>query len=135
MPFDVLVVGDCPTGADLYASEWHDLQCDLEEHFRYMRAHGTNGQRPPGDPNPETHPVPRIILGVADWSTGRGAGPARNTWMVMQCEEGDVCLAFYQDGEQNRGTDNCALAAELAGLEVRRYDCPEEEGPPVLRKG
>ncbi len=118
--FDALVVGDCPTGGDLYAREWY--------HDKYMSAHGNSMSFSPG--------APKLILGKANWfpdgpgtKRDRSAGPARNRWMVEQCDEGDICLAFFQEGSGNVGTGNCSLTAELAGLQVFKLWCPKDEGP------
>jgi hypothetical protein len=54
----------------------------------------------------------------ADWSKGRSAGYERNAAMVKL--GADVCLAFYQTGSGNRGTDHCARTAEHAGIPVKR---------------
>ena len=67
----------------------------------------------------------------ADWSRGRGAGCARNAEMVRL--GADVCMAFYQPGAGNRGTDHCARTAEAAGIPVRRItasrECPAAVTP------
>lgn len=85
-------VGDCPTGADLYARQW----C-LGSGADYRVFH-------------------------ADWRTfGNGAGPMRNSAMIAATPRADLVLAFYEPGAKNRGTRDCATKARAAGIEVRSY--------------
>jgi hypothetical protein len=85
----ILVVhGDCPTGADLFASEWvgDNWQLGVRE---------------------EKHP--------ADWRRhGRAAGPIRNRKMVAA--GADLCLAFPLGASP--GTRGCMAAARAAGIPV-----------------
>jgi YspA, cpYpsA-related SLOG family len=54
----------------------------------------------------------------ADWKQhNRAAGPVRNAQMVSL--GAGLCLAFYQPGAGNRGTEGCARLAEDAGIPVR----------------
>jgi YspA, cpYpsA-related SLOG family len=78
----VIVHGDCPRGADADADAW----C-----------------RRVGVPV-ELHP--------AKWSTGRGAGYARNAAMVATRPA--ICLAYIHEG--SRGASHCAALAEEAGI-------------------
>jgi hypothetical protein len=88
----VVVVGDCPTGADSYAA----------------RDAFTLGQ----DTVVEVH--------RADWKVhGRTAGPRRNLAMVQS--GADICLAFFADGEANTGTKHCTCAARTGGIPVREH--------------
>ena len=89
-PGTVLVTGACPRGADAIAE-------------RLWQARGGQAER---------HP--------ADWSTGRGAGFARNAAMVAL--GADACLAFIRDGSP--GASHAARLAALAGIPVHRYDHP-----------
>lgn len=57
----------------------------------------------------------------ADWSRGRGAGPARNQHMVDL--GADLCLAFPLPG--SRGTWDCVRRAKAAGIPVHVH--PEQE--------
>lgn len=59
-----------------------------------------------------------------DGSTNRAAGIARNQEMVNL--GADVCLAFYQRGEENRGTSDCVRRARAAGIRVLEYWSPED---------
>ena len=91
----VVVHGDCPSGADRHARLWAESA---------------------GVPH-EPHP--------ADWSQGRGAGPARNQQMVDL--GADVCLAFLAPCTRDRcrpephwshGTADCVRRARAAGIPV-----------------
>lgn len=89
----VVVHGDCPTGADRYASEW----------CREARFNGLHVIE-------EAHP--------ADWGKhGKAAGPIRNQQMVDL--GADVVLAFPLG--ESRGTRHCMAAAEKAGIPVISY--------------
>ena len=83
----LLVHGGCRTGADHLADQW-------------ARATGTRVERWP-----------------ADWSTGRGAGPARNAAMVATRPA--ACLAFLAG--DTPGTTHCANLAERAGIPTIRH--------------
>ncbi len=91
----ILVVGDCPTGADMYARAWakdHDVPCSVW---------------------------------IAEWEKyGKSAGPRRNRKMVDAFLHNE-CLAFYQPGEANKGTRDCADYAEERGIPVTRFDNPD----------
>jgi hypothetical protein len=54
----------------------------------------------------------------ADWTTGRGAGHARNAAMVAT--RPDLVLAFIRDGSP--GASGCLRMARAAGLATERYD-------------
>lgn len=87
-PIMLLVVGDCPTGADAQAWEW--------------AGH---------------HGVERIQY-RANWDLyGKAAGPKRNRAMVDE-ESPDLCLAFLKEGAGNRGTWQCAGYAKDQGVPV-----------------
>ena len=97
-----VVHGACPKGGDALARQW----------VRQRRAWGW-----PVDE--EAHP--------AEWTTGRGAGFARNAVMVALGAE--LCLAFADacarpdckrpPGHISHGTEHCAGLAAAAGIEVR----------------
>lgn len=98
----LLILGDCPTGADKYALDWAELMIRKLYPVDYRRF-------------------------VADWETnGRAAGPFRNTEMVKSAlqEHRDTgeplyCVAFLKEGERNRGTLDCATKAQQLGIYVR----------------
>lgn len=61
-----------------------------------------------------------VVEYPADWSTGRGAGHARNARMLEQ-EKPHRVIAFAlvnADGVPSPGTDDCIRRALLAGLPV-----------------
>ena len=61
-------------------------------------------------------PVERYL---ADWQKhGRAAGPIRNTRML---EEGkpDLVIAFHNDIQNSRGTNDMVRKAKAAGIEVQ----------------
>ncbi|MEU1043915.1 SLOG family protein [Streptomyces sp. NPDC005897] len=108
---DLIVVdGACPTGADLYATEWADVagqfsrQVVAEEH-------------PAQD-----HPT-------QDFGPWPAAGPRRNAYMVSL--GADRALAFLGPCASHRcrkprphpshGASGCADLAEQAGIPVRRW--------------
>lgn len=98
----LLILGDCPTGADKYALDWANLMIRKLYPVDYRRF-------------------------VADWKTnGRAAGPFRNTEMVKSAlqEHRDTgeplyCVAFLREGERNRGTIDCATKVQQSGIYVR----------------
>lgn len=98
----LLILGDCPTGADKYALDWAELMIRRLYPVDYRRF-------------------------VADWKThGKAAGPFRNTEMVKNAlqEHRDTgeplyCVAFLKEGERNRGTLDCASKAQQFGVYVR----------------
>lgn len=60
----------------------------------------------------------RVEVHPARWDEhGRGAGPIRNQEMVDA--GADVCVAFFKEGEANRGTRDCATKAKVAGIPVK----------------
>lgn len=96
-PIAWLLVGDCPTGADLLAYYW--------------------GRRTDG---------PEIARFVADWQNlGTSAGPRRNVAMVRHAlwlrdesaPESLKVLCLAAPG--GRGTADCVRRARTAGIEVR----------------
>lgn len=87
----IVVHGDCRTGADRIAHSWA-VDANV---------------------NVERYPARWRPLGVYN----PHAGLVRNRLMV---EKGaDVVLAFIRSG--SRGATHCALVAEEAGIEVRRF--------------
>lgn len=99
-----VVVGDCLTGADLFAREfWQEIIDSVG--------------------NPETQE--NLDVHEADWDAAaregnrRKAGPLRNQAMVDS--GADVCLAFYKAGAGNRGTRDCVTRARAAGIPVKEY--------------
>ena len=106
-PF-VVVHGGCPTGADAHAKRWVE---------------GWRGYPVPGGEyvTEESHP--------ADWSRGRGAGPARNAHMVNL--GADLCLAFISEctsphchrtePHDSHGASMTVAMARTAGIPVQIY--------------
>lgn len=97
----MLVVGDCPTGADFFAQRW---------------AEGRSG-------------VVTVVRFIANWDkNGKAAGPIRNKRMVdfvaHDRDGGKLCLSFWKDGSLNSGTRNCTALAIAAGIEVHRFHEP-----------
>lgn len=108
-----LVVGDCPTGADLLTVEfaawaWWDepeiYYADWDNCTPACPA-GHRVRKKPGDVH---HP------GTLD-DYCPGAGPRRNAAMVA--DGADLCVAFPTAG--SRGTWNCVRLAKSAGIPVR----------------
>ena len=99
----MLVVGDCPTGADFFAQRWSEgVGQGLVTTVRF----------------------------VANWDkNGKVAGPIRNKRMVDFVSERDgkkLCLSFWKDGQLNAGTRNCVALAQEAGIEVHPFHEPME---------
>jgi hypothetical protein len=91
----VLRVGDCPSGADLFARAW--------------------GGEQPGPGLIEVFEADRKALGVY-------AGPERNARMVGAEPPAARCLAFYAPPPAlNRSTSGCVALARDAGIEVREF--------------
>jgi hypothetical protein len=88
----VLIVGDCPTGADLFARRWWIGQAHVE-----------------------------IKVYKADWEAlGKAAGPWRNRVMVQANRDADLGLAFFKRGAKNRGTAGCVALMREAGIKGRK---------------
>jgi len=99
-PADFVVVhGACPTGADRTGARWAK-RVGLAD---------------------EPHP--------ADWETGPGAGPRRNTLMASM--DADLCVAFPRP--DSRGTWNCIKAAADHGIPVHIHPLPLAEPRKVTR--
>lgn len=93
-----VLVGDCPTGADKFASEWN------------------------GGPK---HTDTKVFK--ADWKKyGRSAGPTRNQAIVDDGDI-DLCLAFLQEGALNRGTNDCIERARKARIPVVKEWCGQND--------
>jgi hypothetical protein len=66
----------------------------------------------------------------ADWAThNRGAGPVRNQEMVDAGAH--LVLAFFAEGEPNRGTLDCVRRALAAGIPVKRHGALVVDGSDV----
>lgn len=93
----MLVVGDCPTGADYHAREWAKRQ-----------------RAAVGDIAVD------LRVYVADWQGARKAGnvktagPVRNGWMVAENRDAAFLLAF----PGGSGTASCIRKAMAAGMPV-----------------
>jgi hypothetical protein len=93
----VIVHGDCPRGADAFASQIVDewTTYPLDGWYKVSQ-----------DPHP------------ANWEKyGKRAGFVRNAKMVKL--GADICLAFIKD--DSRGASMTADIAEKAGIDVRRF--------------
>jgi len=69
--------------------------------------------------------IPDVVIEShpADWNYyGKVAGPVRNSHMVSL--GADLGLAFYVDGIESRGTNNCVNLMRLAGIKVITYTKP-----------
>lgn len=99
----IVVHGDCPSGADMYARQWATMNI-----LTCMR----KGEAYIGH---EAYP--------AYWNElGKSAGPIRNKYMV---ELGaDICLAFPTP--TSRGTISCMDLAAAAGIPIVNYGTPRE---------
>lgn len=96
-----VVHGDCPNGADRFASRWCRLPDSPDEHATVVE---------------ERHP--------ADWNRlGKKAGMVRNAEMVKL--GADVCLAFLTPASV--GGKACAEMAEKAGIPVQYYRTDDKE--------
>lgn len=91
-----MYVGDCPTGVDLYATEWAN----------------------------EVLQVAPLVF-KADWAAvDRAAGPLRNARMVAAAGSG-YCLGFPMPDQPNKGTRGCMdLAVKNGNFWV--YELPWE---------
>jgi len=98
-----VVHGNCPTGADRFASLWADKMAAL--------GHPVHNER--HDPQWHVH--------------GNAAGPLRNSLMVNK--GADVCLAFILD--HSTGATDCAQKARAAGIPTTLFQRdPPVEGVP-----
>lgn len=92
---DTLVVGDCPTGADLFARDWAERR-------------------------PRTGKRVDLRVYEADWKAARArgnvrsAGPIRNARMVRDHRDAAFLLAF----KGGTGTADCVSNARLEGVPV-----------------
>jgi hypothetical protein len=93
-----VVHGDCPTGGDLYAREWAELQIlmGMRQGEAWVRH--------------EAYPA---LWGEFD----KAAGPIRNKYMVML--EADECIGFPMPS--SRGTISCMDLAAAAGIPIINY--------------
>lgn len=99
----LVLVGDCPTGADLYAREWVEAR---------VHEGGRVGCR----------------VFYAFWERyGKRAGPERNERMVN--DRPQLVLAFYQPDAGNVGTANAVKLARAAGIRVVEYGKENQETP------
>lgn len=93
---EALILGDCPTGADLWARRFAEF---------YQRPHAVY---------------------CADWQRYRGnAGPRRNEAMVATAAQnlGNVnAFAYYVPWAKNLGTRNCHNRCVRAGVPIIRRD-------------
>lgn len=115
-----IVVGDCPTGADLFAREWvwDKWRRDLPNVF--MREFEANWEKPCRTTC--YHPAKfKNVNGVLIRYCPQ-AGMDRNTemveFMVMLREKYPLvrCFAFYRRKAKNRGTRDCHTKALAAGI-------------------
>lgn len=109
----VLVVGDCPTGADWIAARtWRSWKWEPEVH----RADWDNcvpGVCPRGEHRKKKRMNDRHHPGQLDTYCPK-AGPRRNARMVASGLH--VLLAFPGDGPMRSGTWQCVCMAERAGV-------------------
>lgn len=110
----VLVVGDCPTGADWIAAKlWRGWQWEPEVHYAKWDLCGPGCPSKPHRvkrwPEDKHHPGT-----LEDWCPH--AGPRRNRALVRSGL--DVLLAFPMGDRERSGTRNCISRAEEAGVPV-----------------
>lgn len=127
-----LVVGDCPTGADLFAREWVENAMQLERHAKRMsfREFKADWERKCD----ENCYHPKKFKPVKDLLNPDGpeilvpycpvAGNIRNQAMVDWIVSQDIsatCLAFRCITGKNRGTSDCVRRARKAKFEVKQF--------------
>jgi hypothetical protein len=101
---DLVLVGDCPDGADRFARAW-------------CLRNGVRAEIYCASREPHDWPSLSTVFLVSDWRVdGRKAGPLRNAPMVKRAAElGASALAFPRGGP---GTAGCIRLARAAGLSV-----------------
>lgn len=99
-----IILGDCPTGADLFATQFsYAISITTDWDFHYETFH-------------------------ADWEKyGKAAGPKRNHRMCDSVLDipAAVCLAFPD--AQSRGTKDCATYADELGIRVSFPEFKDQE--------
>lgn len=115
-----IVVGDCPTGADLFAREW----AESTKGEVYLRVFDADWRRK-CDENCYHRSGFKYIDGILVPYCPR-AGHLRNQEMVdfitdLRVEYSKViCLAFYKFGSANKGTSDCVRRARKARIQVKK---------------
>lgn len=102
--FDEIVIrhGDCKTGADAFAKEFYNKS------ERSLFGYGITLRL-----------KPYKALWYATGKLDRSAGPRRNKEMVN--DGANICLAFFQPGAVNKGTQGTVDLATAAGIPVIKY--------------
>lgn len=125
-----LVVGDCPTGADLFARDWAQRAIVLHNADVTIKMFEANWDRKCDEKcyhPPKFKPVrnvmdpsgPEILVRYCPI-----AGHVRNQemvdWIVAQDISAD-CLAFFRFGAKNKGTRDCVMRSKKAKFHIYKY--------------
>ncbi len=113
-----IVVGDCPTGADLFAREW----AENTKGEVYLRVFDADWRRKCDEKcyhRPRFKYTDGVLVPYCPM-----AGHLRNQEMVNFVVDLKyptvICLAFYKFGSANKGTSDCVRRAIKARIKVKK---------------